>query len=91
MIWYDDSYRKTLKKWKIRSWKISTMLMLIACDQPAEQMTVCYRSSVPKELMQRYYPKKNLVIIGICKGICSCYHGSDHCYRNHIRIQAAQM
>lgn len=72
MIWYDDLYvsenieKKTEKiKWKIKH--NAGLLQMYVITLPCNSRNLLEIIST-KELMQRHYPKKNLVIVGMAKG-----------------------
>ena len=72
MIWYDDLYlsENIEKKADKIKWKITHnagMLHMYVISLPQNNDSLLEIIST-KELMQRYYPKKNLVIVGIAKG-----------------------
>ena len=72
MIWYDDLYLSEnieKKAYKIK-WKITHnagMLHMYVITLPQNNDNLLEIIST-KELMQRYYPKKELVVVGIAKG-----------------------
>ena len=67
MIWYDDLYlsENIEKKADKIKWKITHNAGMLHMPQNNDSLLEIIST---KELMQRYYPKKNLVIVGIAKG-----------------------
>lgn len=72
MIWYDKLYvsenieKKTEKiKWKIQHNAGLLQMYVITLPQNEENLLEIIST---KELMQKNYPKKNLVVVGIAKG-----------------------
>ncbi|MCI8326506.1 MAG: hypothetical protein HFI37_01860 [Lachnospiraceae bacterium] len=72
MIWYDDLYlseniekKKENIKWKIRH--NAGLLQTYVITLPGNPKNLLEIIDT-KELMQRHYPKKNLVIVGLAKG-----------------------
>lgn len=72
MIWYDDLYvseniekKKEKIKWKIKH--NAGLLQMYVITLPCNSENLLEIIST-KELMQRHYPKKNLVIVGMAKG-----------------------
>ncbi len=72
MIWYDDLYvsenieKKTEKiKWKIEH--NAGMLQVYVITLPVNSGNLLEIIST-RELMQRHYPKKKLVVVGLAKG-----------------------
>lgn len=72
MIWYDKLYvsenieKKTEKiKWKIQHNAGLLQMYVITLPQNQENLLEIIST---KELMQKHYPKKNMLVVGIARG-----------------------